>query len=388
VPVPVAAAIACHTLAGLHAAHETVDELGTPLHIVHRDVSPQNIIVGDDGTVRLLDFGIAKAASTGHITRRGVFKGKLGYTSPEQLRGEATRHSDVYSLGVVLWEMLVGERLHGPQGEAQLVADIMAGQLPTITEALANDRAWIGSYRWNQLEALEPIVRKALDREPRRRWQSAAEMEEALAAAVPIASPNDIAAWLRAVAKDFLELREKLIAEEEASWRRSAGAAAPLPCDHPVASGPATEPELVRALPWRGPTLLLAVLVVVVTATFAFLLRDLKSPKPHRVPAAIVEPMPVAAPVVPPVTTAVSVEHEARVEPPPAVETPPAEPIKPARPKRAAAKPPPARPAPPPPRAAPPPPPTPPPAEKSASVDCTTPFYFEGNKKIFKPGCL
>ncbi|HEY5952445.1 MAG TPA: serine/threonine-protein kinase, partial [Kofleriaceae bacterium] len=222
VPIPVAAAIACQVLAGLHAAHETVDEIGTPLHIVHRDVSPQNIMVATDGSARLLDFGVAKASVAAHVTRKGTFKGKLGYSSPEQIRGEANKQSDLYSLAVVLWELLVGHRMHGSgQGEAALIAEIMQGKLPTITEALDEEKSWIGSYRWSQLEALEPVIRKALDVNYRRRWATAADMEEAITQAVPLASAPDIAAWLRAVGKDFLEARENMIAEEEASWRRT-----------------------------------------------------------------------------------------------------------------------------------------------------------------------
>ena len=444
VPVPVAAAIACQTLAGLHAAHTTLDELGTPLHIVHRDVSPQNIIVGDDGTVRLLDFGIAKAASTGHITRRGIFKGKLAYSSPEQIRGEATQISDIYSLGVVLWELLVGRRLHPPQGEAQLVADVMAGQLPTITEALAEDRAWIGTYRWGQLEALSPIVRKALDTDPRRRWQSAADMEEAIANAVPIASPGDVAAWLRAVAHDFLELREKMIAEEEESWRRGSQHAVPSRLEALPSAGIATEPEgslPPRALAWPTPTMLIAIVAVLFAATTAFLLRDLAS---ARSPTAASKPHvaePLHASVTPSVTPIVERPQvivtappedttEKRAEPiakpkklaKPASRTEPAkspsraEPAKSSRaepakspsrtepaptksssrtepaPAKSSSRTEPAKPT-----ASPPPPPPPrveppradpPPPRPAPKLDCTPPFYFEGTKKVFKPGCL
>src|SRR5437588_10186906 len=84
-PIEIGVSIACQVLAGLHAAHETVDETGTPLKIVHRDVSPQNIMIATDGTARLLDFGVAKAAARAAITKKGTFKGKLGYSSPEQL---------------------------------------------------------------------------------------------------------------------------------------------------------------------------------------------------------------------------------------------------------------------------------------------------------------
>jgi serine/threonine-protein kinase len=445
VPIPVAATIACHVLAGLHAAHETVDEMGTPLHIVHRDVSPQNIMVATDGCARLLDFGVAKASVAAHVTRKGTFKGKLGYSSPEQIRGEANKQSDIYSLGVVLWELLVGHRLHGKnQGEAELIAEIMNGTLPTVTEALAEEKSWIGSYRWSQLEALEPIICKALDVHHRRRWASAADMEEAITAAVPLATAADVAAWLRAVGKDFLEARENMIAEEEASWRRTLAMteqpvklpteAVPVVVPVQPSTGVATEPEGVPILTntWlrRGPTAIIAALVVVLALTIAFLMRDLDSAEQKQAaPAALAsEPAPaqLASQPVPARTT--SPPARARSAPaaaahasaPPMAAAPSRVPsdipatkmtlpdarderedlledsIEPSRTtssaKRTAAKPP-SRP-----RAAKSPPPKPPPPARTqapapppkpaTASDCSTPFYYEGNKKIFKPGCL
>ncbi|HEY5926050.1 MAG TPA: serine/threonine-protein kinase, partial [Kofleriaceae bacterium] len=296
VPIPVAAAIACQVLAGLHAAHETCDEMGEPLHIVHRDVSPQNVMIASDGSARLLDFGVAKAAIAAHVTRKGTFKGKLGYSSPEQIRGEANRQSDIYSLGIVLWELLVGHRLHAnTHGEAQLIAEIMTGHVPTITEALEDEKSWIGNYRWGQLEALVPILRKALDVNYRRRWATAADMEDALTQAVPLATSSDMAAWLRAVGKDFLEARENMIAEEEGSWRRTllmTEQAVKLPTEAvPIlvsevqpSTGVATEPEGVAQSMYtmlrRGPTAVIAAIAIVLSASFAFFMRDLDKAKP------------------------------------------------------------------------------------------------------------
>ena len=447
VPIPVAATIACQVLSGLHAAHEATDETGQPLHVVHRDVSPQNIMVATDGSIRLLDFGVAKATVAAHVTRQGTFKGKIAYSSPEQLRGQANKQSDIYALGVVLWEMLVGQRLHAnTHGELEQITAIMNGEVPAITDALAGEKTWIGSYRWSQIEALEPIVRKALDSNYRRRWQSAADMEEAITAAVPLASAADLSAWLRAVGKDFLEAREQMIAEEEASWRRSVAmteAAVSLPTEagpaerpsrnqmvtkpirnkpHPVvqplpatrvrsviqplpatrvksvidplraaktyspvqqqrpswfesvvkpprptnqqaAVGVATEAEEVPALrptlfP-RGPAALLAILVVVLSLGIALLLRDLGSSKrgdAPEPPALVTEPPPGAEAARPaaarPARKEVRDEREDRLrDPDPDARSPAA-----------------ARPAP--------------------TVDCRTSFYYEGKKKIVKPGCL
>jgi serine/threonine-protein kinase len=228
VPINVAVSVACQVLAGLHAAHETADEMGAPLNIVHRDVSPQNVMISTDGTARLLDFGVAKASLAAHTTRDGTFKGKLAYSAPEQIRGRAVRQSDVYSLSVVLWELIVGHRMHGSaQAEAELIGEILSGHLPTITDALTVERDWLGSNRWKQLEMLEPIICKGLSVEAEGRYPTAAEMEAALATAVPPASPTGVAAWLKALGKSFLEGRDRVIAEEEASWRRSALSSSP-----------------------------------------------------------------------------------------------------------------------------------------------------------------
>jgi len=501
IPVPVAAAIACHILAGLHAAHETHDELGEPLHIVHRDVSPQNIMVGADGTARLLDFGVAKAAMGAHVSRKGTFKGKLGYSSPEQIRGEATRQSDIYSLGVVLWELLVGHRLHNrAQGEAELIAEIIAGKLPTLTDELAPDRNFIGPYRWREIETIEPIVRRALDVKAKRRWETAADMEEAIAAAVPVASATDVAAWLRAVGRKFLDEREQLIAEEEASWRRQNGghstvsalpkrigagsASNPIPpritangsASHPSipldggaedSATPRTSLFLLRSWLRRAPTAIIATVaglfIVAFVAVVTFLLRDLNgtvaySPdagtadegfgtRQHPRAARAAPPESMARPAgsnhsteqedappapesgepdVRPTSTSSTSSSSQRTtasstsssEQPASVSTtssntspneqsastlstppnlrPAASPtttrptksrsrvVRPSASPRPGLFPPAATPAP---AAASPPPPAPP-KQAPAALDCSTPFYFEGRKKIFKTGCL
>ena len=258
VPIPVATSIACQVLAGLHAAHETVDEMGTPLHIVHRDVSPQNIMIATDGTARLLDFGVAKAAMRAVTTRKGQFKGKLGYTSPEQLRGHSTRQSDVYAMSVVLWEMLVGRRYRKSTGrsETKVIEDIMTGALPTVTEALDNEKSWIGSYRWSQLVDLEPIVQLGLAIDTRLRWPTAATMEKAIAAAVPPASTTEVATWVAEYGREFLARREQAIAADEVSFRRSTVMAAQGSQSMRPARGSESMPRLDdgAARPPRSPS--------------------------------------------------------------------------------------------------------------------------------------
>jgi serine/threonine-protein kinase len=118
IPPRIVAAVLSGALRGLHAAHEARDPSGEPLGVVHRDVSPQNILVGSDGVARVLDFGIAKAAGRMQVTQDGRIKGKFGYMPPEQLHAEVLdRRADIYAAGVVLWEALVSARLFAGKGD-------------------------------------------------------------------------------------------------------------------------------------------------------------------------------------------------------------------------------------------------------------------------------
>lgn len=282
VPLPVAVSIACQVLAGLQAAHDTNDEMGASLNIVHRDVSPQNMMVATDGTARLLDFGVAKATMAAHVTRDGNFKGKLAYSAPEQIRGKACQQSDVYSLAVVLWELIVGHRMHqNAQGESELVSTIMNGSLPTITEALASERELIGDKRWKQLEKLEPIIQKGLAVDLAERHASAHAMEKALTDASPPASSSEVAQWLKQLGKEFMEGRDKMIAAEEASWRKTAAPVSrrtPIPGELKAISIEADEPELPHpsALPpapkKKGAGLVIALLGLLVVGLGALVL--------------------------------------------------------------------------------------------------------------------
>src|SRR5512145_1688480 len=132
VPPEIAVSVLVGTLQGLHAAHGACNELGKPLGIVHRDVSPQNILVGVDGLSHVVDFGIALAGERIHVTRTEALKGKVGYMSKEQVLREKIDHrADVYAAAVVLWETLTGERLFAGDVELARMQDIVAGaQIP------------------------------------------------------------------------------------------------------------------------------------------------------------------------------------------------------------------------------------------------------------------
>jgi serine/threonine-protein kinase len=156
VPVPVAMRIALDILGGLHAAHELLDDDGRFLNLVHRDVSPQNILVGTDGIGRVLDFGIAKATSRLQVTVEGQLKGKLAYMAPEQLeRHEVDRRVDVWATGVVLWELLTGRRLFVGDHPARLMKSVLTDEVPRPSE-IDN-----GISR-----ELDDVVMKALQRDP------------------------------------------------------------------------------------------------------------------------------------------------------------------------------------------------------------------------------
>ncbi len=203
VPLPIVASVITGILHGLHAAHEAKSDHGEPLGIVHRDVSPHNILVGVDGVPRLLDFGIAKAAGRIHTTREGQLKGKLPYMAPEQIRGDAGRTSDIYSCGVVLWEMLAQKRLF--KGDE---ATVLAAVLGDVIEPPSR-------YVPQVPAALDALVLRALNRDPSERFATAREMAEALEQATALASATVVSEWLERLAAESLGARRRQRAEIE-----------------------------------------------------------------------------------------------------------------------------------------------------------------------------
>ncbi|HLK90898.1 MAG TPA: serine/threonine-protein kinase [Polyangia bacterium] len=168
-PLPLRLRIVCSVLAGLEYAHTLTDLEGTPLELVHRDVSPANIFITYDGQVKLVDFGVAKTLAASHHTRPGTLKGKIAYMAPEQMqRPFVDRRADLFSVGVVLWEMLAARRMWQGMTEVDIVAHLAAGRAMPALPAPAEAGLPAG---------LDAICARALEPDPDRRYQTAAEME-------------------------------------------------------------------------------------------------------------------------------------------------------------------------------------------------------------------
>ncbi|MBI5531219.1 MAG: serine/threonine protein kinase [Deltaproteobacteria bacterium] len=197
IPARVVVRIVLDTLAGLDAAHELRDDDGVMLNLVHRDVSPQNVMVGIDGTARITDFGVASAASRLSTTREGQLKGKLGYMAPEQVRGDAIdRRTDVFAVGVMLWETLAGKRLFRSKtdsNDAEMLNRLLFEPIPTMVETDPTVEP-----------ELSAVCERALQREIEQRFESCSQFQDALESAASkscgIASPREVAAFVETIA--------------------------------------------------------------------------------------------------------------------------------------------------------------------------------------------
>lgn len=278
VPVPLVVTLLSDVLHGLHAAHEATGEDGAPLRIVHRDVSPQNILVGTDGVARVVDFGIAKALGLGAVTRDGPLRGKIPYMPPEQLqRLSIDRRADVYAAGVILWEGLAGRRLFQAEDEATLSFKVM--EEPVLPPSHFHDGV---------VRELDAIVLRALERDPDRRFPDARTMALALDDVGVRAPASAVAEWVTTSAADALADRQaKIDAMERASRYedsephapavRAAFASVyleddaaptrpfPAPGAGPVSALPATAtPRPRRVALWVGASSMVLLLVVAV----------------------------------------------------------------------------------------------------------------------------
>jgi serine/threonine protein kinase len=190
VPIPVVLDIGCQICDALDHAHTLRDEEGQPLGIVHRDVSPQNLIVSNVGFVKLIDFGLAKAKHSSVQSQAGIIKGKLNYVAPEYISGALTARCDLWALGVVLHELLSGRRLFDTDDDYGTLDRVRSMTIPPPSR-----------FNGEVSPVLDDIVLRALQRDPTKRWQSASEMRAALANHARRLSPqpltkSQLVAWV------------------------------------------------------------------------------------------------------------------------------------------------------------------------------------------------
>jgi hypothetical protein len=193
VPIRMGVHVGVETLKGLHYA-STRTEDGRPLSLVHRDISPHNLLVSRSGEVKITDFGIAKVAALASSTRSGMLKGKLAYMSPEQAGNQPLdARSDIYSLGVVLWELLTGRRLFEGESEAELFAQVKQAEIPSPR-----------ALRPELPEGVERAVLRMLAVRPDDRFGSAAEALEQLSCHAEVGDALTVGAYLRELMPDEL----------------------------------------------------------------------------------------------------------------------------------------------------------------------------------------
>jgi len=213
-------------LAGLEHAQTLTDLDGTPLGVVHRDVSPQNVFVTYDGQVKLIDFGVAKTEASLHRTRPGAIKGKLAYMAPEQLQSDAVdRRADLFSVGVMLWEMLAQRRMWAGKTEVDIVGHLASRKplppLPVLPDDVSTD--------------LDAICTRALEPDPASRYQTAAEMQMDLERVLVGTADSHTRNLGKVVSFAFAAERAERQAVIERCLRRSA--------DQAVAAVPAIKPD-------------------------------------------------------------------------------------------------------------------------------------------------
>ena len=308
---PLIAHILAEACAGLHAAHNVTTADGRPLHLVHRDVSPSNIFVTFDGTVKLLDFGVARAEERIAESRAGRF-GKMAYMSPEQVTGAVNvdRRSDIFGLGIVLFELCTLRRLFRRPTQPEIVDAIVKGPIPLLSEVMDSVPL-----------QLDLICQKCLARRPDDRYGSAVELRRDLLGLRQVLAPADqvpeeaVAAFMQSLFKDRRTVKARMQSNLHrlptgAVWMGSS--ASPIPSPEPDAEHPATIPTPdIRApepgsgdswflrsgavssaaifMPDRRPLVLALLLVVSLVLGVGLWWRNASSPQPRILAPAPVE---------------------------------------------------------------------------------------------------
>lgn len=237
-PPVMAAWIASKMLEGLDYSHRKRDRHGRPMGIIHRDVSPQNALVSFEGQIKMIDFGIAKAASRNTKTQAGVLKGKFGYMSPEQVRGLPIDHrSDIFAASTCLHEMLTGERLFVGESDFSTLEKVRSADVTPPSQLVAEISP-----------DLEAIVLKGLAREPDERWQTAGEMQEELQRFIALQRPpfgtSKLNTWMRtAFAPEIAKEKSRLDSFNKVGHPGAAAVAAQPRIPSPEARRPAPPPQ-------------------------------------------------------------------------------------------------------------------------------------------------
>jgi serine/threonine-protein kinase len=298
VPRRVGASIVSGALLGLHAAHEARNEQGQPLGLVHRDVSPQNILVGTDGIPRILDFGVAKAAGRAHTTRDGSMKGKCAYMAPEQVTGvPVSRATDIFAAGVLLWELLTGKRLFQAETDAATLMKVMQAEIPRPSSLVPSlPPAW------------DEVVARATQRSPEQRFATARDMAVAVEACEGGASTTQVGEWVETLAAGTLGSRAQMLARIEttpldpialAAHGSPAIDGAPAAITGEHTHGAATVSAALPPAPGGSRKARFGILAAVAAALVTFgVVWGLG--ESHRLHVALTSPPPVQAPTPPP----------------------------------------------------------------------------------------
>jgi serine/threonine-protein kinase len=333
IPLPIAVHIATQTCRGLHAAHELREGDGVLVGLVHRDVSPQNVLVTYDGVVKVVDFGVAKAtARLDTQTEAGQLKGKIAYMSPEQLRGEKIdRRTDVFAMGILLYMMTTGKHPFRGDDQAQTIARISSDEPAILPSVL------VPGYP----PGLEACVMQALAKDSAKRYPSANDMLLGLTRALPSAmresTDEEVSEFIRRLLPDRLERQKQAIKQalEQADRREMSRSAPQLQLPESTTDEAATVLEGIgremtpsadgRSLPGASSTepppsfgrpgwqrrrnlLYLAFGILLTGGALGFAFGNNND---SRRPAAAITPLAPVAPVTAPVSTASAVESAA-----------------------------------------------------------------------------
>jgi serine/threonine-protein kinase len=289
VALPILLAIVVDALRGLHALHTAVDDRGRALGLVHRDVTPHNILVGTDGVAKVADFGVAKGDLTRPRTVTGEIKGKIRYLAPEQVHGTASPRSDLFSMGVTLWECIVGRSLFAGATDPEILAQVLVEPIRMPSELGIEAPADV-----------ERVLMRALARAPEKRMASAAEMADALASgSTTPATHEEVARYVMRECGGEIEARAARVDVLRGDARGNAAVTA----DAPVKAAPSPARGFSRSLAVLG-----AVVTVIVIATMTIAFRSSPtrsdaaavSSSAAAVPASIASPAPDPAPLAAP----------------------------------------------------------------------------------------